>query len=261
VLKVAEHGESDKLITLYSLELGRVTGIAKGARKSQKRFVNKLEEFSLLRFFYRPPRGTAGLYFISEAELLCANLPLRLDYRRYAVAIHFCELLLRFTRENDPDSRLYRLLHWTLAALCVDKAPFNILVLAHLHLLCATGYRPVLDRCGACGQPITSRCRYILIPMNGSLVCTACDPLPSDPRPKLSIQTLRVLLTAQSSSLERLSRIQLSRTTALEALEALHTYTLHLLQQDIHSWQVVRALGPFTIKKTVPPRIHFYRRG
>ncbi len=56
VLKVAEHGEADKLVTCYSRELGRMTGLAKGAKRSSRRFVNKLEEFSLLQLFYRPPR-------------------------------------------------------------------------------------------------------------------------------------------------------------------------------------------------------------
>ncbi|NOQ45602.1 MAG: DNA repair protein RecO, partial [Desulfobulbaceae bacterium] len=78
VLSVSAHGESDKLVTFYSPDLGRSTGIAKGAKRSKQRFVNKLEEFSLLQIMYRPSRGS-GLLFLSEAELDRAFLSLRRD--------------------------------------------------------------------------------------------------------------------------------------------------------------------------------------
>ena len=75
VLHIAGYGEADKLVTLYSNDLGRFTAIAKGALKSKQRFVNKLEPYSLLSLFYLPPRTSSGLYFLEEAELLAANLP------------------------------------------------------------------------------------------------------------------------------------------------------------------------------------------
>lgn len=242
VVRIAEHSESDKLVTFYSPELGRITGIAKGAQSSKKRFVNKLEPFSHLRLLYRPPRDPAGLYFISEAELLCAHLPLRMDFRRYAAAMHLCELLLRFTRENDPDPRLYALLQWALTALCADKAPQKIMVFFHLRLLEAIGYRPELDQCGLCGQPVIPGHAYALAPGGGLLACNACNPLGSRVTPRLSVQTLRLLASAQSTALERLTRLQLSRQGVIEAMDALHYYTLHLLQQDIHSWTATRSL-------------------
>ena len=51
MLRIAPHGESDKLATWYDARLGRVTAIAKGAQKSKKRFMNKLEPFSQLLSF------------------------------------------------------------------------------------------------------------------------------------------------------------------------------------------------------------------
>jgi DNA repair protein RecO (recombination protein O) len=242
VVRIAEHGESDKLVTLYSADLGRVTGIAKGARNSKKRFVNKLEEFSFLRLHYRPPRGPAGLYFIAEAELLCAHLPLRMDYRKFAAAAHLCELLLRFARDNDPDPHAYALLNWALPSLCSAKTPQKVLVLSHLHLLSILGYRPALDQCGACRQPVGPGRTYVLAPGAGSLVCSACNPVTARSLPRLSVQTLRLLANAQTTSLDRLNRLQLSRQSVDEAMAALHYYTLHLLQQDIHSWSTTRRL-------------------
>ena len=52
VLKVNDLGESDKIVTFYSKQAGKIAGIAKGAKRSKKRFSNKLEMFSLLEVQY-----------------------------------------------------------------------------------------------------------------------------------------------------------------------------------------------------------------
>ncbi|WP_310600195.1 DNA repair protein RecO [Desulfobulbus sp.] len=246
VLRVVDYGEADKLVTLYCPDLGRVTGIAKGAKKSKHRFVNKLEEFSLLHFFYRPPRGPAGLLLISEAELLAAHVSLRIDFRRYAAAMYLGELTLRFTRDNDPDRRLYILLKWALAALDRGKTPQQIATLFHLHLLETVGYRPELDRCAACHQSVLAQRRYIFLPGSGSLLCDACAQGKTSHALRLSVQTIRLLASAQSFELDRLYRLRFSQQALGEAMMALYHFTLHLLQQDVHSWRLLRPLldGP-----------------
>lgn len=243
VLNINGYGEADKLVTLYSQDLGRFTAIAKGALKSKQRFVNKLEPYSQLRLFYQPPRTTSGLFFLQEAELLHAHLPLREDHRRYIAACHFAELILHFTRELDPDPELYLLLSWTLTNLSSAHYPPQISVFALVHLLDILGYRPDLHACGQCHQPVHTPRSYLLLPGNGTLLCNTCHPRSSS-FPRLSVQTLRTLAGAQSTPLDRLTRLHLSARGITGALDALHTYVVHLLQQDIHSWQLLRTLAP-----------------
>lgn len=243
VMHVAVYGETDKLVTLYSQTLGRMTAIAKGALKSRQRFVNKLELYSHLRVFCQPPRNGSGLHLLKEAELLDAHLTLRQDYRRYIAAAHFGELLLRFTREHDPDPDLYALIAWTLHALCDNGQPLKIMVFALLHLLGLLGYRPELTRCCQCRSAVHAGQTYLLLPGSGALLCERCYP-GSTPFPRLSVQTLRALAGAQSTRLERLKQRQLTQHNIYEALNALHTYALHLLQQDIHSRRLLWLLQP-----------------
>ena len=242
ILRVVDFGEADKLVTLYCPDLGRMTGIAKGAKKSKRRFVNKLEAFTLLRFFYRPPRGLAGLVLISEAELLDAHLSLRLDFRRYAAAMYLGELTLRFTSDNDPDQRLYILLKWAFAALDQGRTPQQIITLFHLHLLEAVGYRPELNCCAACHQSVKAQRSYAFMPGSGSLLCDTCSLGKTSHALRLSVQTLRLLASAQSFELDRLCRLRFSQQALVEAMTALHYFSLHLLQQDVHSWRLLRPL-------------------
>jgi DNA repair protein RecO (recombination protein O) len=249
IVEVAGFGESDKLVTFYGHDLGRIRAIAKGALKSKRRFVNKLEPYTFLRIFYQPPRGDAGLYLIKEAELLDAHLAIRGAYPRYIAATHFGELLLRFTRERDPDPDLYSLIHWTLGALSTKASPLKISVFSFLNLLAVLGYQPDLTICGQCRQAVHPDRNYILLPGNGSLLCNRCRS-GKTPFPRLSIQSVRALAKAQSTRLDRLHRLHLSTQNISEALDALHTYALHLLQQDIHSWQMLRSLTAFPDKGT-----------
>ncbi len=255
ILKVVDHGESDKLVTFYSNDLGRITGIAKGAKKSRHRFVNKLEVFSRLQILYRPPRSPSGLQLISEAELLCAHLSLRTSFQRYVAAMYICELLLRFTRDSDPDPQLYALLQWALVSLNNADTPQKITALYHLQLLAAVGYRPEIQQCGHCSHPVGPGRSYLFIPGSGSLLCSACHHQQGSHSNRLSVQALKFLASAQMVPLERLNRLQLSSHAAAEAMEALYHYTFHLLQQDIHSWQAMRALAavPARKKKTSSP--------
>ncbi|MCL2789729.1 MAG: DNA repair protein RecO [Desulfobulbus sp.] len=242
VLRVADYGEADKLVTLYCSALGRVTGIAKGAKRSKHRFVNKLEAFTLLRIFYRPPRSPMGLLLIGEAELLIAHLSLRTDFRRYAAAMYLGDLTLRFTRDNDPEQRLYILLNWAFTALDQGKMPQQVITLFHLHLLATVGYRPELDHCIACRQAVRAGRSYIFLPGSGSLLCNTCSPGKNSHALRLSIQTIRLLASAQSFELNRLHRLHFPVHALTEAMAALHSFSLHLLQQDIHSWHLLHPL-------------------
>ena len=79
VLRSWSFGESDKIVSFLTESHGKLTGIAKGAKRSRKRFANSLEPFSLvnLRFLDR----AAGLVFIQGCELVQVfkSLTARLD--------------------------------------------------------------------------------------------------------------------------------------------------------------------------------------
>lgn len=264
VLKTSDYGESDKLVTIFSEDKGRVTGLAKGAKLSKKRFVNKLEPFSLLLLTYRQPR-TGSLLFVQEADLESAHLTLRHRYDRYVGAIYICELVLKFTRERDPDEELYTLLWWALNALDQGERVTRIVALFHIRLLTTVGYQPDLTHCYGCSSPITTGTRYSLAAGNGTLLCDRCRRTLRDKNSReLPLQTLKFLISAQQLDLRRLGRLQLPDMAARQALETLHRYSSHLLQRDIHAWTSFASLfinshGAFRsnyseLTPAIPPR-------
>ena len=236
ILKVAGYGESDKLVTLYSPDIGRVTSIAKGAKRSKRRFVNKLEEFSLLDIIYRPPRSN-GLFFLAEAELADPFLSLRTTHQRYVAAMLACELVIRFTGIQDSEPEIFSLLHWLLDSLNRETEPRKTVALFHLRLLSEGGYRPELSCCGSCHAPVNNSRSFTLQPGDGSLICNRCNPNKIRSSFSLSLQTIKFLHTAQQMEQHQLDRLQMPVRAARESLRVLHNYSRHLLQRDIHSYR------------------------
>lgn len=243
MLRIAPHGESDKLATWYDARLGRVTAIAKGAQKSKKRFMNKLEPFSQLRLFWRPPRSPSGLYFLEDAELVRPGLALRREYPRFLAASCIAELCLRFTRELDADPRVFQLLVWAVDAVTGQSRFFRYPLFFHLKLLELAGYTPNLSVCHRCGRPLTGPACFDpgrQEPGGAILVCQRC--LPGSPKAALSLQSIRMAGYAQHSSLDSLHKLQAPSRCLVEALDLLHAYSQCLLQGDLHAWPLLRRL-------------------
>lgn len=236
VLKVTPHGEADKIVTLYSSDLGKITAIAKGAKRSKQRFVNKLEPYTFLRIFYRAPKR-GNLFFLQEAELLNAYLSLRSLYPCYVTAAFITELLQRFSGEHDPDPDLLSLINWAFESLDQGAVPATTATFFLLHLLGLCGYQPQLNHCSCCKQTLGNSITYTLHPGNGTLICKTCHSADAQSSFFLSLQTLKFLQRAQQIPLQQVHRLQLPPASALQALTALHYYCRHLLQQDIHSWK------------------------
>jgi DNA repair protein RecO (recombination protein O) len=241
VLNVTSYGEADKIVTLYSREFGKITSIAKGAKRSRQRFVNKLEPFTCLEISCRPPKN-GSLYFLSEAELVNAHLSLRTIYPRYVAATFINELVQRFSGDQDPDPAVFTLLAWAFDSLEQNEDPSKITSLFLLRLLGICGYQPQLDHCGSCRKSIEQGAQFTLYPGNGTLLCESCRRNMEDSSFRLTRQTLKFLHSGQQLQLRRLNRLQMSKEMAYQALAVLFNYSRHILQQDIHSWKQLKKI-------------------
>lgn len=236
VLSCTEHGESDLIVTLFCQDVGRLTAIAKGAKKSKKRFVNKLELFSFLHINYQV-KANRSLAFLAEAELHTSFLHLRRDLKLYSIASVIREFLLLGVRENEPDLQIFRLSLWALHNL--QQQPTTILCLFLIRFYDYIGYRPDLHNCANCEKKISSQNRYNFDTGGGRIICSRCAPRLPGGIP-LSLGTIKILRSAQDQPLDRLHRLKLTGPVLLETINLLQRYGNQLFQRDIISWKSVR---------------------
>ncbi|MBT8330198.1 MAG: DNA repair protein RecO, partial [Desulfofustis sp.] len=128
VLDSLNYGESDKIVVFYCQEVGRLSALARGAHRSQKRFVNKLELFTFLQISYS--KSSAGsLFMLDEAELVNSFITLRTDVASYQVASIIREYMLLTSRETSDDDQLFQLALWALHTLNIGIDQRQVLAL------------------------------------------------------------------------------------------------------------------------------------
>ncbi len=190
VLRTFDQGESDRVVHLYTETHGRVSAIAKGARRSKRRFPGTLEILSLVDVrLVDPPR--AQLMRLESAKLVGAFEGITASLGRYAIACQFLELLDRLTAEREAHSDLF---HFAVGVLEVlrDAEPDRLLALLVLaKTLARLGYRPQLARCAVCGVDLPTEGGYAaFLPGQGGAVCRPCA---GTAEATVSVQLLRAL--------------------------------------------------------------------
>lgn len=239
VLRWRAYGESDKIATLLSEDFGKLTGIAKGARKSRRRFANSLEPLARVRVHFRQRPG-AGLAFLESCDLLVSSEPFS-DPARFAYGSYLAELVDRLTMEDEPIRGLYDLLAEALSELERGPATAALLRAFELKLLAHAGFEPQLERCARCSRPWTSDAPVLLSTQHGTLSCPDCR---SDDDAPVAIATalLSVLDALKRAPLAR-CRNQLLGAHAPAAAQFLgHLLALHLTR-PLHSVKLIEQLA------------------
>jgi DNA repair protein RecO (recombination protein O) len=243
VLKVSDLGESDKIVTFYSEQAGKLAGIAKGAKRSKKRFSNKLEIFSLLDVLY-VDQGRSGLVRVAEAELLAPFMSLRENYDRYVSASLACELIYYWTRDYDADRNIFNLLLWALQGIDKGSPSLMVLIFFQVKLYTLLGYRLHLSGCIKCENAEQSGIPYVFHPGRHGLLCKNCSPsLISREMIPLALNTIKLLQNAQDLPLEKLGRLRFSDASIREALKLFKGYGQYLLQREITAWDILEKSG------------------
>jgi DNA repair protein RecO (recombination protein O) len=172
VLRWRAYGDSDKIATLLTEDFGKLTGIAKGARNSRRRFANSLEPLARVRVHFRQ-YPTATLAFLESCELLSSTAGLS-DPSRFAYGSYLAELVDQLTLEDDPVRRLYALFDEALREL--ERAPATTAFLRafELQLLTGAGFEPQFERCTRCERAWTVGEPVYFSLSRGTFACANC---------------------------------------------------------------------------------------
>ena len=173
VLHSRAYAESDRIVTFLTADHGKLTGIAKGAKNSRRRFGGTLEPFHLVRIVYQERPGT-DLTFLVRSELLHLHRSFTSDLDRYAAGSYLLELTDKTVFGPEPGGAIFRLLRDALVALEAGVPIDPVLRAFELHLLAASGYAPALDLCRGCGVAAVPESTVFLTVDRGGLVCRAC---------------------------------------------------------------------------------------
>lgn len=240
ILRTRAYGESDKIVTFLTDGAGKLTGIAKGAKNSRRRFANCLDPFTHVRVHFRTRLG-ASLVFMESCDLLrpagALAEPNKLAYGSYLI-----ELIDQLTEEAHPVPEVYGLLHEGLDELTRGAATSAFLRVFELRLLHHAGYDPQLTSCVVCRQSVLAAERAFLDAVHGSIVCADCCR-PDQRLVPVGGQTLATLHSIKASTLGEARRHHFSAAIAADAATLLgHLLALHL-PRPLRSVKLIAALA------------------
>jgi DNA repair protein RecO (recombination protein O) len=230
ILRRTDFGEADRLLTLYSLEFGKMKAIAKGARKPQSRKTGHVEPLMRTRFLFAKGRD---LSLITQAEMLEAYPGLRADLLRASYGSYAMELLDRFTVEDDKNEDVYRLaaegLSWfELADDLQLTARFY-----ELRLLTLVGYRPQLFQCVSCDEDVIEQDQFFS-PELGGLLCPKCQTRDRMAR-RVTAVSVKVLRYLQTRDWDTIKVLQLKPLLHGELESLMHHYLTFILERNLKS--------------------------
>ena len=215
ILRWRAYGESDKIVTCLTQDVGKLTGIAKGARRSRRRFANSLEPLARVRMYFRL-RPNAHLAFLESCELLQSSSGLT-DPTRFAYASYLAELVDQLTVEEHPVVELYALLEEGLNELEHGPATSALLRGFELQVLSRAGYEPQLEHCARCQRPLPTAGTVHLHTAHGTFICPDCRQ-PGAPLLAVSASVIVQLLALKAQRLVD-CRQQVLGSSAAEAAQ------------------------------------------
>jgi DNA repair protein RecO (recombination protein O) len=230
LLHKLDYGDFDLILTFFSLKRGKISLIAKSAKKSTKRFAGILELFSLVEVVGSMSRGR-GLPVLQEAVLQSPFSAIRDDINKTAYASYWCELINKWLEENRKQVQLYLLLQHVLSRLdSGGSAAAELSILFQMRLLSLSGHGPNLRQCARCQKQLESiqRNRVFFDIAKGGILCDECAA-GTGGRIRLSKGTIKQLKWVESGDLKKASRIRFGPQALEEGLELLEAFVPYIM--------------------------------
>ncbi len=240
VLKRTDLGEADRLLTIYTRDLGKLRVVAKGIRKPTSRKAGHLEPFMYSQLLIA--RGRT-LDLVTQAETVEGFRAIREDLRLTSYAYYIVELLDKFTAEEDENAELFDLLLFALRELEKVKAARLLLRFYELRLLAEVGYRPELFNCVHCQQTIVPEQNFYSVRLGG-VICPKCHQLPGLNKAErgfaVPLNALKILRYIQSHDYVHTMRLKLREGTHRAMERILQQHIAYLLERRLQSVEFLR---------------------
>ena len=224
-----DYGDFDLILTFFSLYRGKISLIAKSAKRSRKRFAGVLELFSLVEVVGSSSKGR-GLPVLQEAVLHSPFSAIRDDIHKTAYASYWCELINKWVEENRKQARLYHLLQHVLSQLDSGAATApELSILFQMRLLDLSGHSPNLSQCASCQKILDSILsnRVVFDISKGGIVCDTCEA--GGGRLRLSKGTIKQFNWIKRGDLKKASRMRFGSQALEEGLELLEAFVPYVM--------------------------------
>lgn len=172
VVRHANYGDYDRMVTLLTPERGRLDAVARGCRRLKSPIVNATELFTAGEFTIFERNGRNA---IEQCQISDSYFPLRTDYDRLTHGVYWLKLLDALIVPDEPADGIFRMTLRALAHLTYSALPPELVTMAfEMHLMALEGYFPRVDACVRCAKVLDGAARFDA--RLGGATCMGCAP-------------------------------------------------------------------------------------
>ncbi|MBU1177623.1 DNA repair protein RecO [Patescibacteria group bacterium] len=240
VIKYSDLRETDRIITVFTANLGKVQAVAKGVRKTLSKLGGHLDLFNIVQLELANGRN---LETVTGVQTVTNFSRIRTSLSKTSQVYYLTELIDQLVPAEYKDTRLFDLLASTLKILdsdvCDDEITESLLAQAFkVKLLQLLGFAPQLNQCGQCSQPITTTGSYFFSNQLGSLKCRSCWDSKNQGT-EIALPALKILRVLARENLLYLSKVNASQQGLAEAERILDNYIKYIIEKEPRSLRFV----------------------
>jgi DNA repair protein RecO (recombination protein O) len=169
LLRAVDYRDSDRILTLFTAERGKLSAIARGAKSSRRRFPGALEPYTLIRVELETAKGE--LFALKRAEIVRVFPAVLSDLARMEVAASALMLLREAHAVHVPDAQAFVSALQFLTLLDHEPDPTRAALLAYaMRVLALAGLAPRLATCGRSEEPVPAGKAAYFDPVLGALI-------------------------------------------------------------------------------------------
>ncbi len=243
MLRKVDFGDYDLVITFFTLQEGKITAIAKSAKKSTKRFAGILELFSALNVVYSTGRRK-GLPVLQEATLKYPFSSIRTSMLKTAYASYWAQLINEWMESGQKQVEIYELFQYILRKLdSCQTSEAALSILFQMKFITLSGLAPNLGQCSICHIEVEKikETRVQFDFAKGGILCDGCASKTSR-KTFLSKGIIKQLLWIEKGDLVKAVRVRFSSDALKEGSEFLETFVPYHLGKEPRSLKFLQQI-------------------
>lgn len=211
IVRTMNYGEAGKILVVFSKQQGKISLMARGAKKLKSRHASVSQLFTHGDFTYYKG-GSSQMGTLNQGDILHAHRSLHEDLHKAAYAAYLVELVDRLFADQEGSSHVFNQLSAGLTALEEDKDPPIVIHIFELLMLHVSGYAPVLDHCSVCGKEVNITDKVALSIASGGYLCGTCMHAAQEVQ-FVDAKTFKLMRLMQHVDLRKLGSISVSVPT------------------------------------------------
>jgi len=217
VIRTTNYGETNKIVTLFTREWGKVGVMARGAKKPNSRLASITQLFTYGHFLVQT---TSGLGLLQQGETILTMRSIREDIFLTAYASYIVELTDKSTDDKKPNPYLFELLLQTLKYMDEGVDLDILMFIYEMKMLQVLGITAKLDGCSICGS---AEGHFSFSVKEGGFLCHRC--IHNDPyHLKISQTTVKLLRLFYYFDVNRLGKVDVKQDTKNELKQVINAY-------------------------------------